>query len=79
MVWAGVGADKGLSGRTATGRNIAPANYLHLVEYGTRNSKAKPFLRPAVDANLPLIQSTVIDRAEKGLNREIKKLDRHTR
>lgn len=78
-VWAGVGADKGTRGRTARGRNITPANYLHLVEFGTRHSKARPFLRPAVDNNRGPIQAAVLKRAEKGLNREIKKLDKLTR
>lgn len=79
IVWAGVGADVGVTGRTANGKNVVPANYIHLVEFGTINQRAEPFLRPAVDANKTAIQAAVVKAAEKGLNRELKKLDKKTR
>jgi HK97 gp10 family phage protein len=79
VIWAGVGVDKGVSGRTDAGRNIVPGNYLHLVEFGTRHSRATPFLRPAADQSKAAVQDAVMKAAEKGLNREIKKLDKLTR
>lgn len=79
VIWAGVGADSAVSGRTSDGKNIVPANYIHLVEFGTAHTKAAPFLRPAVDSNKPAIQAAVLKGAEKGLAREIKKLDKTTR
>jgi len=78
-VWAGVGVDKGVSGRTISRRNITPANYLHLVEFGTRHSKAKPFLRPAVDSSKAAVQVGVLKASERGLAREIKKLTKGAR
>ena len=45
-----------LPGPKGQGRNIkmrigTTLPYAHLVEHGTRHSRAKPFLRPALDAN----------------------------
>jgi|GEM_PF-1145879 len=74
IVWAGVGADRSVSGRTAEGKNILPWKYIHLVETGTSRVGPKPFLRPAADNNRAAIQSAFVKAADKGLAREIKKL-----
>ncbi len=55
-IWGGVGIRKGfkqevtVDGKTEM-RN--PINYAHLVEFGTKNQPAKPFLRPALDEKRP--------------------------
>lgn len=49
-----VGARKGfvryVIGKNGRARKMDPIKYQHLVEYGTRRTRAKPFLRPAWDA-----------------------------
>ncbi len=47
-----------------TGRPIVkdPTKYAHLVEYGTSHSAAKPFIRPALEAN----ESAIIEGMERG-------------
>lgn len=79
IIWAGVGADKGVKGRDENGRNIIPANYIHLVENGTRSTKATSFLRRAADGSKGRIQKGITAAAEKGLAREIKKLNAATK
>ena len=59
VVWAAVGARKGFlllvprPGSKTHGidqvMRIDPVKYQHLVEFGTRRSEARPFLRPAFD------------------------------
>ena len=44
-----------------------PANYGHLVEYGTSHSPAKPFIRPAVDS----AQSEILPAMAKGLEKHL--------
>lgn len=34
---------------TINGKHIVPAKYAHLVEFGTKNAPARPFLRPALE------------------------------
>ena len=41
-VWAGIGPRKGWPSE--------PGNYVRLVEFGTANAPAHPFMRPAMDA-----------------------------
>ena len=50
-VWGGVGPRTGAQFITidAQGRKNVPANYAHLVEFGTIRTRAQPFLRPALD------------------------------
>jgi HK97 gp10 family phage protein len=45
----GKGKGKRMKGGRLVIRN--PVRYAHLVEFGTRHSRAKPFMRPAFDAN----------------------------
>jgi len=47
------------------GKRVIPANYSHLVEYGTSHSAAKPFIRPAIDSS----GSKVMTKMAAGLNR----------
>lgn len=46
-----------------------PSNIAHLVEYGTKHSKAKPFMRPAFDQNksksMELFKRVVLEELEK--------------
>jgi len=77
-----VGARKGF-GQTVqrkdkrTGKMVEvmanPANYAHLVEYGTSHSTAKPFIRPAVDQSKGEVLSAMAAGLEKHLIRKMKK------
>jgi len=50
-VWGGVGPRTGekFTKVDAAGNKHVPANYAHLVEFGTIKTRAQPFLRPALD------------------------------
>ena len=50
-VWGGVGPRTGgqFTRIDAKGKSHVPANYAHLVEFGTIKTRAQPFLRPALD------------------------------
>lgn len=50
-----------------------PAKYAHLVELGTRHSRAFPFLRPALLENKAVIETRLRQRLSQGLIREAKK------
>lgn len=50
-----------------------PANYAHLVELGTKDAAAKPFLRPAFDAYADGIPRVFSDEMYKGLVRAMKR------
>ena len=39
----------------------AEAAYAAAVEFGTRNSQAKPYLQPAIDANLPNLEAVFLE------------------
>lgn len=78
VVYAAVGPSRTVVGTTEKGRRIAPANYAHLVEFGTIRSRAQPFLRPALDRNRQAAFDGITARAQKGLVREIKKLRKAT-
>lgn len=79
VIYAAVGARRSVVGTTEDGRRIVPANYAHLVEFGTRHSKAKPFLRPALDHNKNRVFNGMAAATRKGMAREIAKLRRATR
>ena len=51
-----------------------PRLYAHLVEYGTSRSKAKPFIRPAVDANMGNMIELMKVGMEKAVTRAANKL-----
>lgn len=46
-----------------------PRRYWHLVEWGTRRSRAKPFIRPALDANERLALESVRDGLRQRIDR----------
>lgn len=50
-IWGGVGPRTGSQFTVvdASGKKHVPANYAHLVEFGTIRTAAQPFLRPALD------------------------------
>ena len=54
-VWGGVGPRTGqkFTFVDENGKKHVPANYAHLVEYGTARTPAQPFLRPALDSQRP--------------------------
>ena len=52
-VVGGIRPRKGFA-RQVNGRTRDPRFYAHLVERGTKNMRARPFLRPAIDANASL-------------------------
>lgn len=45
--------------RGVAGRKINPRRYAHLAEYGTARSRARPFLRPALDTKRQLAIETI--------------------
>lgn len=51
-----------------------PANYAHLVEYGTAHSPAKPFMRPAVDSAEGEVFNAMANGLDKHLTRVLAKL-----
>lgn len=77
-VYAAIGPRYDVVGTTPDGKRIRPANYAHLVEFGTVNTRAKPFLRPAIDQNRSAVFSAITKKARTGLAREIKKLRKAT-
>lgn len=46
----------------------------HFTEFGTANSAASPFLRPAMDETQATVVQTMTDAMRVGIEREIKKL-----
>ena len=62
--------------QTSSGKRVrVSAYYAHFVEYGTKNMKKRPFLRPAskaVEAKIPEIFAKHIKAVEKELNSKIK-------
>lgn len=43
------------------GKTIKPAKYAHLVEKGTKHSRARPFLRPALDSQRAAISRVMLE------------------
>jgi HK97 gp10 family phage protein len=56
-----------------------PANYSHLVEYGTSHSAAKPFIRPAVDSASPKVVDAMAQGLDKYLTRTAARLARRAK
>ena len=44
---------------TENGKEVDPQKYAHLVEFGTRHSKANPFMRSALGDNKETIRGTI--------------------
>ncbi len=57
--------------KTATGRliKVVPANYAHLVEFGTTHSRSNPFLQRAWDAQVTAASSKLDEKIREGLER----------
>lgn len=55
-------------------RKAAPANYAHLVEFGTKRQKAKPFVRPAISEAGPRALDVLAKGLQVGLAREAARL-----
>ncbi len=49
------------------GQRHDPQKIAHLVEGGTENTKAQPFLRPAFDENVGKAKKIIVQRVRKGL------------
>ena len=47
--------------------NADPIYYAHLVEYGTRRSRAKPFMRPAWDQTKDQAQAAIVSVLKDGI------------
>lgn len=47
--------------------------YWRLVEFGTRKTQAKPFMRPALEKNSPAAISEFVKHAKKSIERTVKK------
>lgn len=59
--------------RVVDGKERRPSKYAHLVEYGTVNKAAKPFLRPALKSNVDNIRNILITEIGKGITKELAK------
>ena len=77
IIWGGVGINPAIVGVDERGRTAWPIMYAHLVERGTYRTRAKPFLRPAFDANkgraLRILEATVRTNLEKEVRRAARK------
>ncbi len=52
--------------------NVDPIFYAHLVEYGTRRSRAKPFMRPAWDQTKDQAQAAIVSVLTDGIAAAVK-------
>jgi len=52
----------------------SPARYAHLVEFGTENMPAEPFLRPAVELKGEEAIKRIMEALGRGVDREARKL-----
>lgn len=71
-------AGRGGSASTAAGASrVVPSRYAHLVEFGTRHSKAEPFMMPAAHSQVqPHLQRCKA--AGKGIERDMSKVGART-
>ena len=74
-VWGGVGPRTGgqFEHVDERGRRHVPANYSHLVEFGTEHSRAEPFLRPALDQNKQKALTILRTGVGKNIEKEARK------
>lgn len=68
-----IGPTRSVSG-THKGKRVVPANYSHLVEYGTAHGKAKPFMRPAMDESGGAVMNKMAHGLNRFMDREVAKL-----
>ena len=73
FTWVGIGPDKSVVLLDTEFGKIVPSNYAHLIEFGTVRMKARPFLRPALDANFNRIQTIMANKTRKGIATYLKK------
>jgi len=50
-----------------------PAKYAHLVEFGTKHSRSKPFMRPAMESKKGIAYSRIARKAKERINKLAKK------
>ena len=74
-VWGGVGprADGKFTYTDEQGNRHIPANYAHLVEFGTEETRPQPFLRSAFDATRAISLRILTTGIISNLNKEIAK------
>lgn len=58
---------------TKTG-TVRPANYAHLVEFGTRDAAPHPFMRPALAASRPAAMAVITAEAARQFDKQFAKL-----
>jgi HK97 gp10 family phage protein len=56
-------------------RDYGDLFYWRFIEFGTSRQRARPFLRPALDENKDLVTDVMRARLEKGIDRQIRKLN----
>lgn len=54
-------------------RRHRPAFIAHIIEYGSKHARAKPFLRPALDATRAAYEAAVSQRLKEELDKILKK------
>lgn len=59
--------------KTLRGKTVRPAKYAHLVERGTRRSRANPFLKPALDSQKVQISRAILDALAAEIQRVLSK------
>lgn len=52
----------------------SPSRYAHLVEFGTENMPAEPFMRPALETAGPEAIARIMEMMARGIEREARKL-----
>ena len=81
-VKVGKSSANGVSGRvyvragyegTENGRQVDPRKYAHLVEFGTRNKKATPFMRKAMGDSQAATRQAITQKARQRLRAEVAK------
>lgn len=74
-VWGGVGPRTGgqFVHVDENGKRHVPANYAHLIEFGTEKMPAQPFLRPALDQNRQKALTILRTGIGKNIEKEAKK------
>ena len=69
-----VGPRASVKGTDIYGHKRWPVKYAHMVEFGTRHSAAKPFLRPAFDATAGRAREQMVTLGLKEIEKEARKL-----
>jgi len=71
-IWGGVGpsTDKKFTRVDSLGKKSIPSKYAKLVEFGTMRSRAKPFLRPALDKKKSVAMQILKAGIKKNLMKE---------